>query len=129
MKQQIWAKFMLVLCYIGSNLLKLFFVNIIQVEYNFNICEGGGSADRIGEVGKSVVKQMKLVEEGVEGTTNSCFTRFMSWHLYWSKKHRIAWCKVHFPRRNLIKFKFAGAQGRIFQLGDQLPQVGRRGGH
>lgn len=105
MKPQMEAKFMLALCYTGLNLLKQFFVNLIQVEYNFNICEGGGSADRTGEAGKSVVKQMKLVEEGVEGTSNGCFTRFMSWHLYWSKKHRIAWCKVHFPRRDLIKFK------------------------
>ena len=81
-------------------------MNLIQVEYNFNICEGGREADRtqVGEVGEAIggVRQINLVQEG-NGNADGCYTSFMSWHLYWSKKHRIAWCKVHFPKRDLIK--------------------------
>ena len=49
---------------------------------------------------------MKLVEaygENGKPAGSGCYTSFMSWHLYWSKKHRIAWCKVHFPKKALVK--------------------------
>ena len=74
----------------------------MQVEYNFNICEGGEGGGRAQVEGASGVRQMKLVEAGGE-SANSCYTSFMRWHLYWSKKHRIAWCKVPFPKKALIK--------------------------
>ena len=73
----------------------LFLKYKIQVEYNFNICEGGGSAEKtkLGEAGEALAggRQVSLVQ--AEAGKN-CYTSFMSWHLYWSKKHKIAWCKV-----------------------------------
>ena len=100
----------------------------IQVEYNFNICEGGGSAEKtkLGEAGEALAggRQVSLVQ--AEAGKN-CYTSFMSWHLYWSKKHKIAWCKVFSFQSYIYNFEVAGAQGRLLQLGRQLPQACRGG--